>query len=74
MTSLSFTKVKSGIGMMVTVFSVALIAFLLIKGSLNAKKDTRITRSGMYTFSIVATVIAAFFIMYFVMIMSVASR
>ncbi len=74
MTSLSFTKVKSGIGMMVTVFSVALVAFLLIKGSLNAKKDTRITRSGMYTFSIVATVIAAFFIMYFVMIMSVASR
>ena len=59
---------------MVTVFSVALIAFLLIKGSLNAKKDMRITRSGMYTFSIVATVIAAFFIMYFVMIMSVASR
>ena len=36
---------------------------------MNAKKDTRITKSSMYNFSIAITVIASFFIMYFVMIL-----
>ena len=68
-TSFSFTNITSAGGVLFSVAMVALIAFLLVKGSMNAKKDTRITKSSMYNFSIAITVIASFFIMYFVMIL-----
>lgn len=68
-TSLSFMSITSSGGVLFTVAMVALIAFLLIKGSMNARKDTRITKSPMYNFSIAITVIATFFIMYFVMVL-----
>ena len=68
-TSLSFMSITSAGGVLFTVAMVALIAFLLIKGSMNARKDTRITKSPMYNFSIAITVIATFFIMYFVMVL-----
>lgn len=68
-TTFSFTNITSAGGVLFSVAMVALIAFLLVKGSMNAKKDTRITKSPMYNFSIAITVIASFFIMYFVMIL-----
>lgn len=68
-TSFSFTNITSAGGVLFSVAMVALIAFFLIKGSMNARKDTRITKSPMYNFSIAITVIATFFIMYFVMIL-----
>lgn len=72
-TSLSFTNITSAVGVLFTVAMVALIAFLLIKGSISARSDTRITKSRMYNFSIAITVIAAFFIMFFVMVLPLKS-
>lgn len=67
-TSLSFTNITSAGGVLFTVAMIALVAFLIIKGSLNARRDQRIKKNAMYNFSIVITVISAFFMMYFVMI------
>ncbi len=66
--TLSFTKINTAGGIFFTVASIAVIAFFLIKGAMNARKDVRIKKSTMYNVSIAITVIASFFIMYFVMI------
>lgn len=68
LTSLSFTKINSAGGILFTVLSIAVIAFFLIKGSMNARKDVRIKKSAMYNVSIAITAVASFLIMYFVMI------
>ena len=73
-TSLKYTRITSAGGVLFAVVTVALIAFLLIKGSINAKRDTRITKSSIYSFSIALTAVAAFFIMFFVMSFSLVSR
>ncbi len=71
---LRYTRITSAGGVLVAVAMVALIAFLLIKGSMNAKRDTRITKSSMYSFSIALTAVAAFFIMFFVMVLPLSNR
>ncbi len=73
-TSLRFTRITSAGGVLFAVAAVALIAFLLIKGSMNAKRDTRITKSSMYSISIALTSVAAFFIIFFVMVLPLNSR
>lgn len=73
-TSLSFTNITSALGVLFTVAMVALIAFLLIKGSMNARRDARIKKNVMYNFSIAITVVVSFFIMYFVMVLPLRTR
>lgn len=72
-TSLSYTKINTAGGTIFTIAAVAVVAFLLIKGSMNARKDIRIKKSTMYNVSIIFTAIASFFIMYFVMVLTLSS-
>lgn len=74
LTSLSFTKIRTGGGTLLTIVLVALVAFFLIRGSLNARRDTRISRSAMYNVSIVLTVVASVFMIYFLMIMPLSNQ
>lgn len=67
LTSFLFTSITSVGGVLFAVALVALVAFFLIKGSMTARRDTRIKKSIMYNFSIVITVAASFLIMIIIM-------